>query len=191
AATAEAAQPDAPQAPAPREARLPVAKPADLARAAPATGPVEAPATQVAEKPAPPNETKPAAKPAETPAAAEPKPAGGSDSRFAATFNQGEKDALSLALRKYFTYNGNRADRSLRVTLAIGLDASGQITSGPELLRAQGGDDATQTALYQAGRRALLRAMNAGEFGKLPADKYEAWRLIHVTFSPDEIGFSS
>ncbi|MBK0399348.1 hypothetical protein H0I76_09115 [Limibaculum sp. M0105] len=189
-AVAEASQPDAPLAPAPREARLPVARPADVARAAPATGPAEAPAEKVAEKPKP-AEAKPAEKTAEKPAATDPKPSGGSNSRFAATFSQGEKDALSLALRKYFTYNGNRADRSLRVTLAIGLDATGRITSGPELLRAQGGDDATQSALYQAGRRALLRAMNAGEFGKLPADKYEVWRLIHVTFTPEEIGFSS
>jgi hypothetical protein len=45
--------------------------------------------------------------------------------------------------------------------------------------------------LFRAGRRALIRAQNAGVFAKLPAEKYEAWRRIHVTFTPEDIGFQS
>jgi len=46
---------------------------------------------------------------------------------------------------------------------------------------------------FRSGRAALLKAQNAGVFAKLPPDKYEGWRLIHVTFTPDKdgIGFST
>ena len=45
--------------------------------------------------------------------------------------------------------------------------------------------------LFRAGRRALLKAQSFGEFKKLPPAKYNGWKLIHVTFTPEEIGFSS
>ncbi len=184
-------QPDAPLAPAPQEARLPVAKPAELAKAAQASSaqkPVE-----TAEKPE--KEPKPdtsqetaAAKPEP---AKEPKPAGGSASAFAAALSNGEKDALRLGIKRYFVFNGNRSDRTLRVTVEIQLGENAKIIGQPQLLRASGGDPATQDALFRAGNRALRRAENAGEFTKLPRDKYASWQVIHVTFTPEEIGFQS
>jgi len=75
--------------------------------------------------------------------------------------------------------------------VGIGLDPSGRIVEGPELILADGGDDRTQKALFDAGRRALLRAANSGEFARLPLEKYDLWKIIHVTFTPEEIGFSS
>lgn len=165
------AQPDAPVSSAPQEARLPVARPADFAAA-----------DQASRAPEP------------TPAAPQPQPepqqanaqAGGSTSQFANRVTRGEKDALRLGIKKHFVYNGNRADRSLQVTLEIRLSPAGEIVAGPELLRASGGDEVSRNALFKAGQRALFKAQNAGEFARLPADKFEAWELIHVTFTPDE-----
>jgi hypothetical protein len=186
-----AAQPEAPVAAAPQEARLPVAKPAKVAAAARASSapePVAAAPEPEPEKEPEEQEPQQVAEPeAEQPAHR----AGGSTSQFAATITRGEKDALRVGIKQYFVYNGNRSDRSLQVTIAIGLAPDAQIVEGPELLRASGGDDGAQNALWQAGRRALLKAEAAGEFAKLPRDKYEGWRLIHVTFTPEEIGFSS
>lgn len=181
-ATAEA-QPEAPLAAAPQEARLPVARPADLAAASQASSaPAAAPAAPKPEE---------APKPAETPKPA--KPEGGSTSQFASLVTAGEKDALRLGIKQYFLYNGNTSDRSLQVTVAIELDQSARIVKGPELISASGGDQATQDLLFRSGRAALLKAQNAGVFAKLPPDKYEGWRLIHVTFTPDRngIGFST
>lgn len=181
-ATAEA-QPEAPLAAAPQEARLPVARPADLAAASQASSaPAAAPAAPKPEE---------APKPAETPKPA--KPEGGSTSQFASLVTAGEKDALRLGIKQYFLYNGNTSDRSLQVTVAIELDQSARIVNGPELISASGGDQATQDLLFRSGRAALLKAQNAGVFAKLPPDKYEGWRLIHVTFTPDRngIGFST
>ena len=59
------------------------------------------------------------------------------------------------------------------------------------MIDAGGGDQATQQVLFRSGRRALLRAEAAGEFKKLPPEKYDGWKLIHVTFTPEEIGFST
>jgi hypothetical protein len=188
------AQPDAPIAPAPQEARLPVAKPADLAAAAQASSapkPVET-AEKPAEEPKPDKpqqaaaEPKPDAKPAK-----EPKPAGGSTAAFAAALSNGEKDALRLGIKRYFVFNGNRSDRALQVTVEIQLGEDAKIIGQPQLLRASGGDPATQEALFRAGNRALMRAQNAGEFNRLPRDKYASWQIIHVTFTPEEIGFQS
>lgn len=192
------AQPDAPISNAPQEARLPVARPAEVAAAAQVSSapkPQAEPEPEVAETPKPDPAPEPAPEPtvAEAPEAQPEKPqrSAGSSSEFAAIVTQGEKDALRLGIKQYFTYAGNRADRSLRVTLSIRLDKRGKIVEGPEQIRAQGGDSGAQSALFQAGRRALIRAQGAGEFAKLPPEKYEGWKLIYVTFTPEEIGFSS
>jgi hypothetical protein len=173
-AMAEADQ-DAPVAPAPQEARLPVAKPAERAAAARASSAPE----PVAAAPEPAEEPKPAA------------PAGGSTSQFASAVTIGEKDALRLGIKQYFVYSGNRADRTLQVTIRIRLGQDAKIIGQPELLKASGGDAATQQVLFRSGRRALLKAQSAGEFKKLPPAKYNGWKLIHVTFTPEEIGFPS
>ncbi len=173
-AVAEADQ-DAPVANAPQEARLPVAKPAELAAAARASS---------APKP-----VAAAPKPAEEPEP--PEPAGGSTSQFASAVTIGEKDALRLGIKQYFVYNGNRSDRTLQVTIRIRLGRDAKIIGQPELLEASGGDENTRQALFLAGRRALFNAQRGGEFEKLPPAKYDGWKLIHVTFTPEEIGFSS
>jgi hypothetical protein len=181
------AQMEAPESLAPREAKLPVAKPAEVARAARAASrqePQQADARQ--EKPAP-------AEQRVAQATAEPKPAApaGGSTRPSGPLNEGEKDALRLGIKKFYTYSG-RQDPTLRVTIRVRLDEQAEIAGKPELLRAEGGDQSAQTALYQAGRRALLQAQSAGEFRRLPPDKYGAWKVLNVVFTTEEgIEFSS
>ncbi|MEM9045721.1 MAG: hypothetical protein AAGC81_13610 [Pseudomonadota bacterium] len=172
-------QPEAPLAAAPQEAKLPVAKPADKAAAA------------VASRKTEPAEAQPPA-PEEEPQTAEATPAkpSGSKSVFAQNITRGQKDALQLGIKQYFVYNGS-PDRRLWVKIAIEVDRTGRIIGKPTLLEAEGGTDQAQRTLFDAGRRALIKAQNAGEFAKLPVDKYSAWKLIHVRFTPTAIGFSS
>jgi hypothetical protein len=173
--TAPVPQPDAPVSDAPQEARLPVAKPAKLAAAARASSATET----VAAAPEPPDEPRPA------------EAAGGSTAKFASAVTRGEKDALRLGIKKYFVYSGSGSDRALQVTIEIHLSRDAKVIGKAKRLRASGGNKAMQTALFNAGRRALLKAQNAGEFKKLPLAKYDGWKLIYVTFTPEEIGFSS
>jgi hypothetical protein len=179
-----AAEPEAPESRAPREARLPVAKPADRARAAPASSKPEPAPQQVASKePEPEPEATPQRTAEAEPQAAE--PAGGS-SRPTAPLSSGEKDALRLGIKKYYTYNGDRSDRSLQVKVRVRLTPDGVIEGKPEIVEATGGTPASQAALGRAGRSALVYAQNAGEFEKLPADKYAAWSVLNVVFTTEQ-----
>ncbi|MEM8790494.1 MAG: hypothetical protein AAGE80_02665 [Pseudomonadota bacterium] len=174
------AQPDAPESLAPEESRIPVAKPADRPASAP-----PASKTEQAEAQPPASQEEPKA--AETPEDTRPS---GSQSVFAQRVTRGEKDALQLGIKQYFVYNGS-PDRRLWVKIAIEVDRSGRIIGQPKLLEAEGGTEQSQRALFASGRRALIKAENAGEFAKLPANKHDAWKLIHVRFTPNAIGFSS
>ncbi|MBY8974878.1 hypothetical protein KHP62_03595 [Rhodobacteraceae bacterium NNCM2] len=180
-------QPEAPLSPAPQEARLPVAKPADKAKAAIAASESRQSVEEVAEAEKPAEEKKATPKPQPE----QPKQtAGGSKSVFAQRITRGEKDALQIGIKRHFVYNGSR-DRGLVVKIEIQVDKQGKIQGKPKLLSAEGGTKTAQDALFRAGVRALSKAQNAGEFSKLPADKYDAWKLIHVRFTPDAIGFAS
>ncbi|MEO1492887.1 MAG: hypothetical protein AAFV19_12105 [Pseudomonadota bacterium] len=167
--------PEAPEGPAPQQAKLPLAKPAELAAAARAASAQEQ--QQVAA----------AAKPQEN---AKPKRgnSGGSTAVKGPKLNRGEKNALRLGIKKHYVYGGDRSDRSLRVTIRVKLNQDGTIDGKPVQRRAKGGTAASQRAVFQAGRRALIKAANAGEFRRLPANKYNRWKVIDVVFTATNIG---
>ena len=180
------AQPEAPEGPAPREARLPLAKPAELAAAAEAARKEEQRAQEEAE-----------AKERERIAAATPKPeaqqqpsqqAGGSDRVQARPLSNGERNALRVGIKKYYTYSGDRSDRNLRVIIRVKLNKDGSLNGNPEQRTTQGGNANSQRALFQAGRRAIIRAAAAGAFKVLPQDKYGRWKVLNFRFSIDGVG---
>jgi len=59
----------------------------------------------------------------------------------------------------------------------------------PELIEPTGRLDPQHAALRRAALIALKRADDAGVFRALPADSYDRWRVIRVTFTPEEILF--
>jgi len=190
---AEPADPLAPLAPAPRAARLPLARPAEIAAAAQAA---RAAARAAEEAETEPEEDKPAepARAEAEPDAPEPGPretSGAAPSRFDSVITRGEKDALRANIRRHFIYNNDRNDPTLRVTIAIELSRDGRIIDGPTEIESRGKRPAIRKALYQAGRRALIKAAIRGEFEVLPREKYDAWKRMHVTFTPLDIGFAS
>lgn len=170
-------QPVAPLGAAPQEARLPVARPADLAAAARAASEAE----QASAQPTQTAETEP--KPA--------KQAGGSSAVQAPKLSRGERDAMRVGIKKYYVYNGDRSDRSLQVVIRVRLNEDGTIDGKPEQRSAAGGNPASQKALFEAGRRALFQAAAAGEFSRLPRDKYARWKVLNFRFSSDKVGVSS
>ncbi|MEM7210291.1 MAG: hypothetical protein AAF479_00145 [Pseudomonadota bacterium] len=173
----EVVEEDAPEGPAPQIAKLPVAKPADKAAAALAARKTEQAkqATQVAEN-KPKKSTKPKTK------------TGGSSAVRAPKLSRGEKSALRVGIKKYYTYGGDRSDKSLRVTIRVKLNQNGSLNGNPTQRRAKGGSAASQRAVFQAGRRAIIRAANAGEFRKLPAAKYGRWKVIDFVFTATSVG---
>jgi len=176
------ASPEAPVSAAPQAAALPVARRAERAAAAPASRQTR----QAAAEPEPDARSEPQAAPA-----AETAPRRAAPARFARQVTRGERDALRLGLKRFFSYRGRVSDPALAVEVGISLDRAGRITAGPDLLEARGGTEAERRILMRDARTALILAMQDGVFAKLPAAKYEAWQRIHVTFTPEDIGFSS
>ena len=184
--TVAEAQPEAPLGPAPREARLPVAKPAKLAAAARAASEAERQAREEAE-------AKERARVAAAQPKTEDKPkpnqqAGGSSAAKAPRLSRGERNAMRVGIKKYYVYNGDRSDKSLQVVIRIKLNQDGTINGKPEKRSAKGGSSGSQNALFQAGRRALIRAAAAGEFRRLPPEKYPRWKVLNFRFSVDSVG---
>lgn len=183
---AEAAQPDAPEGPAPQEARLPLAKPADLAAAAAAARKARIASQQEADQQQTQQQTAQATQRQPQP---QPSTSGGSPRKQARPLSNGEKNALRLGIGKYYVYNGT--DPNLSVLIQVQLDQNGKVKGKPKLVRAKGGDKRAQTAIYNAGRRAVLRAAAAGEFKKLPREKYDRWKKINVIFTARGVGLGS
>lgn len=172
----EVVEEDAPTGPAPQVATLPVAKPADKAAAALAARKTEQAkrATQTAE-----------AKPAQN---AKPAKPSGSTAARGPKLNRGELNALRLGVKQYYSYGGDRSDPKLRVIVRFKLNQDGSLNGNPAQRRASGGNAGSQRAMFQAGRRAIIRAANAGAFRKLPANKYNRWRELEIMFTPSNIG---
>jgi len=62
------------------------------------------------------------------------------------------------------------------------LSQEGRIEGDIRLVGATGGSDEQARAAFQSARRAILRCGASGY--DLPADKYDRWRDVEVTFDP-------
>ena len=117
---------------------------------------------------------------------------------FAPRFAQGDGANLTRAeiegvhrgVERLYHAVGLDAYDGLEAVVRIELDRDGRIVGRPELLHAKAGTDAAQRALFQAGRRALIRAAGAGVFKGLPQDKYDRWKRITFKFTTEGLGRS-
>lgn len=175
--------PEAPEGPAPREARLPLAKPADLAAAAEAARKAEVERTAREKAENEPERTAAKPEPEETDTPAKPERTAASNTRRGPPLNTREKNALRVGIKKYYNYTGDRSDPTVQVKVVVNLTEAGEIVGKPEIVKASTG---TERALARAGARALVQAANAGEFKRLPPDKYDRWKRLNVIFTIDE-----
>lgn len=94
----------------------------------------------------------------------------------------GEKDGFLRALSQCWNV-GAFSSEDLLTIVTVGFDATEDgrpVASSIELVAVSGGSDASAKRAYEAARRAILRCGNQGF--PLPADKFETWRHIKVTF---------
>jgi hypothetical protein len=68
------------------------------------------------------------------------------------------------------------------VVVAFSLDQSGRVQGDVRQVSADGGNASAASIAFQAARRAILRCGAAGY--SLPADKYDQWRDVEITFDP-------
>ncbi|WP_417606611.1 cell envelope biogenesis protein TolA [Primorskyibacter flagellatus] len=99
--------------------------------------------------------------------------------------NRSEREAFRVAVQECWNVNVGSEAANVTVTLAMSLDRSGAVVGAIRLVGSEGGNaSATQTA-FETARRAVQRCEKGGY--DLPAEKYEQWRDIEMTFNPEKM----
>ncbi len=93
-----------------------------------------------------------------------------------------EREGFRVAVQRCWNVDLGSTSSSVTVTVAFGLTREGRVDGDVRLVGAEGGDNAAQTAAYQAARRAVLRCQSDGY--PLPVEKYDQWKEVEMTFDP-------
>ena len=91
-----------------------------------------------------------------------------------------ELEAFRNAILRCWAVDPGSAAARVRVTIGFELSQDRRVVGPVRLLRSVGGDGAAAESAFQAARRAVLRCQ--GDGFPLPADKYDQWRLVEMTF---------
>ena len=96
-----------------------------------------------------------------------------------------EKDSFRIAVNACWIID--EGSQAARVTVVVGfsMTEAGRVDGDIRLLSASGGPDGAQSVAFQAARRAVLRCQRSGYV--LPADKYDQWRDVEITFDPNGV----
>ncbi|MBE9637299.1 cell envelope biogenesis protein TolA [Salipiger mangrovisoli] len=209
-----AAEEPAPPAPtlAPDASRRPLTRPTQLAQRPepepetpkPAEKPAEQPKTETAKTETPKAETpKPETPKHETPKPAAPEPAedavadaiaqalaagGAAEERGPAgpPLTQGERESLRVAVQKCWVVDVGSQAANVTVTVSMDMEPGGRVVSSSlRMVGSSGGDAASAETAFQNARRAILRCQADGY--PLPADKYDQWKTIEMTFNPEQM----
>ena len=95
-----------------------------------------------------------------------------------------ERDAFRVAVQG--CWNVDIGSEASRVTLVVAfeLDREGRVLgNNVELVSATDGSAGAINAAFENARRAIIRCQTAEGY-TLPADKYESWRQVRMTFDP-------
>jgi hypothetical protein len=96
-----------------------------------------------------------------------------------------EKQVFKHAVQNCWAIKDGSAASAVKVTVAIELKPDGKVyPSSLALIGYEGGNFATAQEAFQAARRAILRCQKNGY--DLPANKYDQWRNIEITFDPKQ-----
>lgn len=95
-----------------------------------------------------------------------------------------EREAFRVAVNG--CWNVDPGAEWARVTVTVGFDLGqdGKVVGNTvRLLSSTGGTAAQAETAYQTARRAILRCQGSGGYD-LPADKYDHWKEVEITFDP-------
>ncbi len=93
-----------------------------------------------------------------------------------------EKEGFRVAVNR--CWNVDPGSQAARVTVTVGfnLDQGGKVQGDVRQIAASGGDAGATSIAFQAARRAILICGATGY--DLPAEKYDQWRDVEITFDP-------
>ena len=130
-------------------------------------------------EPEPTPETEPDPTPDPTP---EPNP---EPQRLGSSLSQAERNAVILSIEKCWNPPaGVENAEDLRVVIGVDMNRDGSLASQPVLISPSGAISNLHQRAFDAARRAINRC---APFNDLPADKYETWKRIEMTFDPKEL----
>jgi hypothetical protein len=92
-----------------------------------------------------------------------------------------ERDSFRIAVNSCWNVDPGSVAARVIVEIGFTLNRDGTLDGEPRLLSSDGDQSATSTA-FEAARRAILRCQRGGY--QLPAEKYEQWREVVITFDP-------
>lgn len=93
-----------------------------------------------------------------------------------------EQDAFRVAVQQCWNVDVGSEAARVTLTVAFDLDPQGRVQGDVRRISGEGGSDGAIEAAFQAARRAILRCQRDGYV--LPADKYEQWKEVEMTFDP-------
>jgi hypothetical protein len=115
--------------------------------------------------------------------AADPGPAQAEPQSSGPPLTQGERDGLRVAVSRCWNIAALSTE-SAQVTVIVGMEMSlDGVPSNLRMVSYSGGTEAAAQQAYETARRAVLRCQPYS----LPAEKYDQWRTIEMTFNPDEM----
>ncbi|MEM7645098.1 MAG: hypothetical protein AAF366_21685, partial [Pseudomonadota bacterium] len=96
---------------------------------------------------------------------------------------QGERDGLRVAVQGCWVVDPGAPSARAIVTVGVEMDRDGNpLTNTIRLVSSEGEGGAASDRAFEAARRAIIRCARGGY--DLPANKYEQWREIEITFDP-------
>ncbi|MEQ5869791.1 cell envelope biogenesis protein TolA [Sagittula sp. NFXS13] len=113
----------------------------------------------------------------------------GADAPEGPPMTRGEKDAMQIAVQACWVVDVGNQAADVTVTLAFDMQPDGTvISSSIRMLDATGGSGAAADTAFQWARRAVLRCqIEQGGAYDLPAEKYDSWKRIEMTFNPRDM----
>jgi hypothetical protein len=93
-----------------------------------------------------------------------------------------EREGFRVAVNQCWNVDPGSEAARVTVVVAFSLDQSGRVQGDVRQVSADGGNASAASIAFQAARRAILRCGAAGY--SLPADKYDQWRDVEITFDP-------
>ena len=94
-----------------------------------------------------------------------------------------ERDAFRVAVSSCWNVDVGSEAANVTVTVGFDLGRDGKVQGDVRQIGGSGGSEAAISTAYNAARRAILRCQREGF--QLPADKYEQWQSVEMTFDPN------
>lgn len=98
---------------------------------------------------------------------------------------QGETDGLIAAIKECWSVDRYAASGKVTVVVGVKLNRDGTLAATPTFISATGGEGAAVDVAFRNARTAVIACGRRGF--DLPAEKYEDWRDIEVTFNPEKM----